>query len=503
MAHQKSETVKTILKVFFFIFFGVLFLSWISIPFKVQDSRIKPMTYGLREQPKNSIDCAIIGGSQTYSGWTPPFAYIKYGLTSWTYAIPRAPGAAVKYYVKEVHKTQPDALYVISTNTFKELTTPLEFMHHSADYMPLSLNKLEMVNDFRKTYGLSYAEAAELVFPFIRFHSNWNNLLTDDYVNENIDLKCGATYITFLNDAEDYSNIHNTSDTAGVLEPELVIMIDDLLAYLKEENVKVLFVTYPQALEDVNDAKRNVVINEYVEANGFDTLDLLNDTDEAKDLGFDYSQDLYDPLHANVHGSMKMTSYLAKYMIDKYGLDMKHSDAVDADWNESCNKYLDLVDGFLMDFEIHGYDRNNSLEKPSFLGKKTDKTGVHMSWGKVDGADGYSVFKKTKNSDTYDRENPNFNESHMTTQAFRLMAHEERWEFVADVKDSCEYVDTSITKKKIARKYRYNIVPYTEVNGVKTYGNYNYEIHYIKQSLSEDDLKILTDLQKVKDSQNG
>ncbi len=479
MTHQKRESVKTIIKVIAFIVFGVLFLSFVLMPFKVHDERIKPLTYALRKQPKNSIDCAFIGGSQTYCGWTPPFAYLRYGMTSWTYAIPHAPAVAVKYYIEEVRKTQPDALFVIATNTYKEVETPLEFMHHTADYMPLSLNKLHMVNAFRKTYGLSNAEAAELLFPFVRFHSGWDELTTDDYVQDNVDLKCGSSFITFFSKEKDYSSLFQPCDTERPIEPEFISMIDDLLEYLENNKVRALFVTYPQVVEEYTDAERNLAIRNYVAAKGWDTLDLMNDPGL---FGFDYSQDLYNQLHANVHGSMKFTSYLAKYIIDKYKLDLKHTEAVDADWEKSCSTYMGLADDFLMDFEIHGFKRNYDLDKPSFLGKLTDETGVHITWGAVEGADGYAIYKKLRNTKGFDLKDVSFSEFHSTTQSFRLSTHEGKWEYLADVKDGCSYTDSSMTSIKLSKKYRYNVVPYTEVDGVKQYGKFNYHIAYIKQN---------------------
>ena len=68
-------------------------------------------------EDKDTIDVAMIGSSEMYSGVSPALLYEKYGVTSFPYATASSTAAAMKTQIKEVERNQSPKLIVIEINT--------------------------------------------------------------------------------------------------------------------------------------------------------------------------------------------------------------------------------------------------------------------------------------------------------------------------------------------------------------------------------------------------
>ena len=69
-------------------------------------------------EDKDTIDVAMIGSSEMYSGVSPALLYEKYGVTSFPYATASSTAAAMKTQIKEVERNQSPKLIVIEINCF-------------------------------------------------------------------------------------------------------------------------------------------------------------------------------------------------------------------------------------------------------------------------------------------------------------------------------------------------------------------------------------------------
>ena len=91
-----------------------------------------------------------------------------------------------------------------------------------------------------------------------------------------------------------------------------------------------IFTPYKPRKDQIVEQKQ---IGEYCKKQGYDYLDMNLYVD---DIGIDYSTDLYNGKHTNVAGSQKVTSYLAKYMKQQYGLSADLDKEQRSEWQHAC-----------------------------------------------------------------------------------------------------------------------------------------------------------------------
>ena len=128
---------------------------------------------------------------------------------------------------------------------------------------------------------------------------------------------------------------------------ETVKILDDLLDYLKDKDIEVLFVVSPYIEEKEHKMCFNYVEKRVKEA-GFDFIDA---NDYREEMQIDYSKDFYNYGHVNIYGSNKYTEFLCKYMIDNNKLvdhrnnpKYKEWDNLLPAWNEEKAKITALTD---------------------------------------------------------------------------------------------------------------------------------------------------------------
>ena len=123
-------------------------------------------------------------------------------------------------------------------------------------------------------------------------------------------------YFTIKRTEKIKKNIVKT-DKQNEPSEETALILDSLLAQLKETGKKALFIVSPY-----EETKEHKEIYNWVEQRvtnaGFDFLDANEFRDEMK---LDYGNDFYNNSHVNLYGSNKYTDFLAKYLKNHY--DMK------------------------------------------------------------------------------------------------------------------------------------------------------------------------------------
>ena len=307
------------------------------------------------------------------------------------YAIPSMPLASIAYRVREAYKTQPDALFIINLNGFKTSRVYNQNLHRSLDFMPWSLNKLQMMMKLFRKAGYSGGRIAEYFMPIIRFHSSWSTLRSQDYYHPVNGLKGAYTYGPFLQTVTDVTGQFAFTDSRGELDSEQQEAIDEILAFLDEKHLKALFVMVPQTLDTAFLEQANT-LKDLVTDRGYDCLD-LRDRMEEMDLIED--EDFHNDRHLNVHGAIKFTDYLARYLQEHYGFTDKRGDGAPADWERSVTLYADVIGPHTLDFERDHAKRDYALAAPAFTLDASTAQSITVSWDQVSGADGYAVYCRT------------------------------------------------------------------------------------------------------------
>ena len=328
---------KVIKAIAFILIFCVCFFSVQALLSGDSDTRDYQRITAFFEQREDSLDAVFLGSSATYVFWNPAFAYGEHGITVYPLSTARQLLFSAKYLIDDARKTQPDALYIIN---LVSVETSNNFTHRILDGYPSTLNKFKMIDYISDMGGYTLTERMEFYFPIIRFHSRWSELVASDFKTDPLLYKGACSYNSFLTKATTVSDSLWHYEERVPVPAELEQGINDLLDYCEEENVKVLFVVTPQGLKDADKRGQQNTLIDIVTERGFDVLDVTKVTDE---IGLDHNTDYYDRYHTNIHGSLKVTDYISRYLIENYGFEDKRADENYSDWSKDTADYYDFV----------------------------------------------------------------------------------------------------------------------------------------------------------------
>lgn len=383
---------KNLLKaVVFLLIFVILFCSISKVFTAPGDYRNYQWIAGFYEEPEDSLDAVYIGSSNCYAFWNPLVAWEKYGITVYPFNSNTQPIIAAEHLIKEVRKTQPDALFILNTNTLGEKMMTNVRYHYLLDYLPFSMNKLSLTQYLSEAAGLSFEDSLEFYFPIIRYHTRWDELSYQDFHYEVDGLKGASAYRLYLETAEDISKDYIITDETAAPPDFITEAFTSLLDYCDEEDVNILFVTVPRAEESELIAKQINALNQQITDRGYPVLDLM---DQPEVMGANPIRDYYNIGHMNVHGSVKYTQYLSEYLIEHYGFEDKRGQAAYASWDEGWEAYSEVLSQSVLEFELDLTCRDFTISSPKNLKAKATKDGVQLSWNASQGAEQYVIYRK-------------------------------------------------------------------------------------------------------------
>ena len=392
----------------------------------------------LQKEKPGTMDAVIIGGSEINCSWQPLIGWNQHGIAVWNYSVAACHRSALKYMLIEARKTQPDALYVISITVFKREPTKVSISvaHRHLNFLPFSINKLQLMNRFADISGYTWRDRAELLFPIARFHTRWDKLASLSRNNSGTELK-SSTYGASFAQKEDASvseeyKLYN--DAAVPVSNEDLFYIDDLLDYCDQNHVNVLFVKIPQATPEEQQGRMNE-IEKLVTGRGYPCLDLLENYDE---LTLDLQRDFFNKAHMNVHGAMKFSRYLGQYLKEHYGFTDKRGKEGWESWDQAEKAYMNGLSTYVFPFEPGG--KRTDLPAPVFTVHKSSRPGeeIRITWDEIDQADGYEVYRRTG----------------------------DQWKLAGET-DQLSYIDRTESGSK------YTVVAYRILDGEKLYGHIN------------------------------
>ncbi|MBQ8504479.1 MAG: hypothetical protein IJ491_09440 [Clostridia bacterium] len=325
----------------FVLIFAVSFFGVQGVLAGDADTRDYKRINGFFEEKEGSLDAVFLGSSATYSFWSAPMAWAEYGISVYPFSNSAQPLFAAEFMIEDARKTQPDALFIINiTHLLRQYDT---YLHKLLNNYPLTLNKLRMTDYLCDVAGISFSQRMEYYLPIIRYHDRWNELSLGDFYEPEDEYKTGNSYNSFLTGKADVDELNTNFSSYEELGQENEQSFIRLMDYCERENVKVLFVVVPQGADDERAGKQNTMIKMLEERN-FDVLDLRRHIEE---IGLDGKTDYYNARHTNLHGSIKFTDYLSRYLIENYGFEDKRGNDTYSDWDEASEKYYSLISGYI------------------------------------------------------------------------------------------------------------------------------------------------------------
>lgn len=221
-----------------------------------------------------------------------------------------------------------------------KLTGSSSDVHTAFDCYPLSLNKIRAIEDLMDDpaamddVGNHYADMKwEYYFTLGKYHSRWSELSASDF-RISPTKQAGSDTAIGVAVPEDYDIIDSdrASDEYGWGFAYLRRMIEE--CHRRGIDVLLTHLPYPCGEDDQMAAN---TVSGIAEEYGAGFIDFVN-----LDQVVDYQTDMYDPdSHLNPSGAVKVTDYLGQYIVDRYGIADRRSEAAYAHWHAAYDEYAE------------------------------------------------------------------------------------------------------------------------------------------------------------------
>lgn len=385
------------------------------------------------KEEKNSVDAVFVGSSITFSFYSPLLVYNSYNIKTTNYSSSGMGILAYRYAIEEVRKYQQDALIVLSITPNYEMQ--YLGVHFMADYMPLSMNKIAFLTKYFTQDDESILNSIGFYATLMEYHDRWSEIGLDDLIIDE-GIKGATRHKYYLSTINDISEGFITDDGRQPMPDKMEYLVRDLLDYCDQKNEKNIVFVLPPKTYSLDEYQQFNSLYDLISSRGYDVLDLRESID---DIGLFLDQDYYDINHTNIHGSVKYSDYLINYVMNNRQCRIVE----DEDWDKALDKYRSIIDDYVLDIEIDMKDRDYFLKKPGSISLQENDEGIVISWDKVEGADGYIVYRKTDGG----------------------------FKAISDRLSDDHYVDDDIEK---GNTYTYTVIACRNDNGKILYGNYDY-----------------------------
>ena len=396
---------------------------------------------GFYHERKNSLDAVFLGSSSVATNWKSSLAWGDYGIAVWSYGVPATNCRGLPFWIKEVDKTQPNALLIINLNMFRGTSINDNNIFRGTAYMRFSANKINMIHSLANDAGYTGFDQLQFYFPIIRFHPRWSELTNWDFYHSVNGNKNGGRVYPQI---QDISSDFYVTDEESELDNSQAIVLEEFLDFLDNCGHEVLFVLTPQALSKTRCKQLNRM-GTIIQQRGYPYLNLMNLVDE---MGIQTETDFFNATHNNVHGAIKYTDYLAQYLVDNYGFTDKRGQPGWESWDESVALLTEEIAPYSLPLEREHTPRDYELQAPVLNKVKVRNQTLTLSWKESPNAEGYDIYRKSN------------------------VSGEQNWIYLTSTESgTLKYVDSDLQSGK---KYIYTVVPKKFVDGVEVYGSFDF-----------------------------
>lgn len=271
-------------------------------------------------EPENSIDIALIGSSDLYSGFIPIKIWDKYGYTSTVISTPKQTVSRSYTFLEELLKTQKPKLLVIETDMFyagipvKGLT---DIINDKANGTPI---KSKLKSTFKIISNMDIGGNIENRFTAFMFHDEWKKLKKDSLEkviknNDTVTCEHGYNFNKIIFPANDNNRMDITNSTEKIPE-ENIMYIKKMLNLCDKMDIKIIFLEMP-SLNSWNYARHNAV-EQFAQNMNIEFVD-MNMKDNFDKSGIKCETDFRDNgEHLNYYGAEKATLFFGDIIENMY-----------------------------------------------------------------------------------------------------------------------------------------------------------------------------------------
>ena len=336
---QKQITRKkwqTILSVCLFLLVFAVVFHYVSERVRLKKGIYNNM-YGFYREPEDTLDVVFVGSSHMYRGVSPMYLWERYGIPSYDVCT-SAQGILDSYYViREMLRFQHPKAIVLDVYgaQYDKVTHSLSKAHAVTDAMAWSRNKMDMFRNYLMKY-YSQDSLKELLFPFLTYHSRWDELEWADFREGRSSTKGCA--LTFATKEETQPPDYEAADTVPGI---LLEYLDKILFLCQENGIDLILCQIPMGEWDgyQNQREKMRYFMDYGEAHGAKVIDFSQMVDE---IGIDFAADFKDVGHLNARGTYKITDYFGEYLKEQYQLPDHRGEELYEQWDVLLPEYWAL-----------------------------------------------------------------------------------------------------------------------------------------------------------------
>ena len=293
---------------------------------------------GFYAEPEDTIDVIFLGSSHANAAFAPAQMWREQGFTGYVLYSWSQPMWVSYHYAVEAFKRQTPRVVVLEGFGLCYGTTymtPADVDGTSDDYslrIPPSLNRAALAVAMSRCQQNSPPFYRYL--PMLRYHTRWKSLTAEDFTWFFQDHATTGKGYGPLQTVEEFPvPILEGEPEETPIYPQAEEYLYKLIALCRKKDVPLVFVVTPY---ETSGAEYGVFRRaaRICAENGVPVLDY--NTPGGRDIGFDYATDLADHAHVNTAGAQKISTDLAAYLAEHYGMPDKRGDAAYAAWDEAA-----------------------------------------------------------------------------------------------------------------------------------------------------------------------
>ncbi|MBE6573398.1 MAG: hypothetical protein E7652_03290 [Ruminococcaceae bacterium] len=325
-------TKTQIIRAVAFLLVAVMFIVLMCDLFECENTTSYDQNmYTYRHLKKDTVDAVFLGTSGVDRYWIGPKAYEEYGISLYPLSFDAFPAWLYTDILDEIEGMQDTKLVLIDIRAFlqtniksgrveiraRRYLDSLPFF--SASRIKVAFKTMKMLHEIDPE---NYSEFdPSFLLSFIKYHSRWKENMS---IENNLGSKTHPYGGYFMSDrrvvkSEEQEKVVYRPDVTKDLDPISEEALYDLISYVKEKDMKVLFVDTPQFLTENEMARVNTVY-QILDKEDMDYVHFYKDNSDEFAIDLDYTTDYYDESHVNYYGAEKFTEALATYIDENYDL---------------------------------------------------------------------------------------------------------------------------------------------------------------------------------------